>query len=84
MRLIDVSSLLLVESTGEDKPAYAILSHTWDHGSEEVLFEDIQGGSNWTHKKGAKKILGACTQASTDGHRFLWVDTCCMAPFTEN
>jgi len=58
-----------------DIPQYAILSHRW--GRDEVLFQDIIGGTANT-KDGYRKIEFGLNQASRGGLRFCWVDTCCI------
>jgi hypothetical protein len=63
------------EFYGDNIPAYAILSHTWEDG--EVTFQDLQGSSY--HKKlGWRKIKYTCRQAYRDGLDYCWVDTCCI------
>jgi hypothetical protein len=56
---------------------YAILSHTWGDDGDEVTFEDLNQGIG-TQKKGYRKIESCARQASRDGYRYLWVDTCCI------
>ncbi|KAI1207073.1 heterokaryon incompatibility protein-domain-containing protein [Annulohypoxylon truncatum] len=76
MRLLNTTTLEL-ESFLDRRPNYAILSHTW--GDEEILFEDVQNDpSRWYVKKGAAKVRGSCSRASKDGHRYIWIDTCCI------
>jgi len=58
-----------------DIPQYAILSHRW--GRDEVLLQDIIRGTAST-KDGYRKIEFCLDQASRDGLRFCWVDTCCI------
>lgn len=53
---------VLEEFEGQDIPAYAILSHTWDN--EEVLFADVlQVPPNVSSKKGFRKIEKAAERA---------------------
>lgn len=60
----------------DDRAAdYAILSHTW--GDEEVTFRDIREARPKS-KKGYRKIQQACQQALKDGHKHIWIDTCCI------
>ncbi|KAF4907243.1 Vegetative incompatibility protein HET-E-1 [Colletotrichum viniferum] len=76
MRLINVNSFELKEFSGSKIPQYAILSHTWE--DEEVSFKDWQNLQQASKKVGYAKIYGACQQARTDGHEWLWVDTNCI------
>ncbi|KAL6709059.1 hypothetical protein ACN47E_002186 [Coniothyrium glycines] len=75
MRLINVHSGELEEFIGDDVPAYAILSHTWEEG--EVSYQEFVSRSNM-HKRGWKKIGKACELASQHGLSYVWVDTCCI------
>ncbi|EXJ69306.1 uncharacterized protein A1O5_07342 [Cladophialophora psammophila CBS 110553] len=65
------------ESPTEDTSRYAILSHTWGKDTEEVTFEDISTGSGQA-KAGYQKLIFCAKQASKDGLRYFWVDTCCI------
>lgn len=77
MRLLNVQTLELEEFTGNNIPPYAILSHTWD--TEEVTYRDVTADrSALVHREGLQKILGCCVKAKSDGHRFVWIDTCCI------
>lgn len=59
-------------------PPYAILSHTWATDTEdEVTFDDLVKGGGQT-KRGYQKIRFCGEQASRDGLKFFWVDTCCI------
>ncbi|KAK5683235.1 hypothetical protein LTS10_004766 [Elasticomyces elasticus] len=73
VRLLDTSTLTFAHV---DQP-YAILSHTWTLGTEEVSYKDVCENKHRT-KAGWLKIAGACRQAKKDGVAFLWVDTCCI------
>ncbi|TRX93423.1 hypothetical protein FHL15_005698 [Xylaria flabelliformis] len=44
MRLLDTTTLKLKTFEGDEKPKYAILSHTW--GDDEVLFKDLRSKSS--------------------------------------
>ena len=58
-------------------PDYAILSHTW--GEREVTFQEIQNASySLDEATGYKKIKGCCEQATSDGFKYVWIDTCCI------
>jgi WD40 repeat protein len=70
-------SPVLEEFEGQDIPAYAILSHTWDE--EEVLFADVlPNPQNTSSKKGSLKIGKAAERARLDGYTYIWIDTCCI------
>ncbi|KAK3658796.1 hypothetical protein LTR56_001667 [Elasticomyces elasticus] len=73
VRLLDTSTLTFVHVD----QSYAILSHTWTLGMEEVSYKDVCENTHRT-KASWLKITGACRQAKKDGIAFLWVDTCCI------
>lgn len=75
MWLINTKTLRLEDFMG-DAPSYAILSHTW--GSEEVTFADFHDEKTRRNKAGFAKIELTCAQASAEGIRYAWVDTCCI------
>jgi hypothetical protein len=54
---------------------YAILSHTWGEGDEEVNFGDLKDSSRKT-KVGCKKLRFCGEQAAHDSLQYFWVDTC--------
>jgi len=81
MRLINTSTLLLELFYGDNVPPYAILSHTWADG--EVSFPEFTKlsetkNNKTTSKAGYRKISTACEKARSDGHRYAWIDTCCI------
>ncbi|XTI86524.1 HET-domain-containing protein [Cenococcum geophilum] len=78
MRLLNTRTVTLETFIGKSVPGYAILSHTW--AEEEILFEDMQtaNGHLPTHKKGYAKVRDSCSQAQRDGHKYIWIDTCCI------
>ncbi|KAK7996435.1 hypothetical protein PG989_004475 [Apiospora arundinis] len=85
MRLLNTNTLTLKFFLGENKPQYAILSHTW--GNDEILFEDVSSGglsqlaeeSPWSQEKESlAKVLGSCQLASRKGYDWIWIDTCCI------
>jgi len=80
MRLLELKSngdVCLTNDLIDDIPPYAILSHTWGNDDGEVTFKDLTEGSGKT-KCGYDKILFCATQASKDGLRYIWIDTCCI------
>jgi NACHT domain/Heterokaryon incompatibility protein (HET) len=58
-------------------PPYAVLSHTWGDDEEEVTFQDVTNGLG-KNKLGYEKIEFCGEQASQDGLRYFWIDTCCI------
>ncbi|KAK4462641.1 heterokaryon incompatibility protein-domain-containing protein, partial [Cladorrhinum samala] len=83
MRLLNVDTFELEEFVGEqvNEIGYAILSHTWE--GKEVSFHDIQQPDaiqNLRHPPSPawSKVQNACAQARNDGHRYIWIDTCCI------
>ncbi|KAK4955620.1 hypothetical protein LTR10_006559 [Elasticomyces elasticus] len=64
-------------------PEYAIFSHKWYTGGEEVVLLDFQTPGNAPHKKGFAKLQGLCSVAAAKGHRFVWCDACCIEKSNE-
>jgi hypothetical protein len=80
MRLLERDShgdFSLTKDLANDIPAYAILSHTWGDDDQEVTYEDLVEGSGKS-KAGYRKIRFCDEQATRDGIRYFWVDTCCI------
>jgi hypothetical protein len=77
MRLLHTRTLKLYEFSPNAIPPYAILSHTWGKGDEEVKLQDL-GAPGVEQKAGYAKIKGCCRQAQQDGLAYAWVDTCCI------
>ncbi|OTB04378.1 hypothetical protein M426DRAFT_11524 [Hypoxylon sp. CI-4A] len=80
MRLLEISDSGQVSFTGDlenDIPPYAILSHTWGSDDQEIKFDDIRGQTGQT-KNGYKKIDFCQKQATKDGLRYFWIDSCCI------
>lgn len=61
----------------DEKPRYAILSHTWGPDGSEVTFKDIQKGEGKS-KDGYYKLRFCAMQAQRDGIDHFWIDTCCI------
>ncbi|KAL2272004.1 hypothetical protein VTJ83DRAFT_1375 [Remersonia thermophila] len=78
MRLINVHTLELEEFVGMQKPAYAILSHTW--GDQELLYTDMDDleRARRTKTAGFMKLEGSCALAKQQGFNYVWIDTCCI------
>lgn len=80
MRLLmlgDDDEPLLTEYFYEDRPHYAILSHTWGPETSEVSYQDMLTGAG-KQKSGYRKLLFCLQQARRDGLIYCWVDTCCI------
>lgn len=75
MRLLNATTFELHEFSGQNIPAYAVLSHRWEE--LEISFQDAAAGRAWT-MKGFAKIEGCCNQAKKDDIDFVWIDTCCI------
>ena len=77
MRLLNSSTLRLLDCSADKIPKYAILSHTWREDEDEVLFTDMEKGSAES-KAGYQKLRYACKQAAAAGLEYIWIDTCCI------
>ncbi len=79
MRLLCTTTLKLVTVPSWDPPPYAILSHTWGQSEDEVSFEDMTSGLNVAKTRASfPKLESACRLALAHGHRYCWIDTCCI------
>ncbi|KAH7399589.1 heterokaryon incompatibility protein-domain-containing protein, partial [Pyrenochaeta sp. MPI-SDFR-AT-0127] len=80
MRLLRIEAdgeFSLVEYDGKDIPLYAILSHTWGADRDEVTFRDLIK-SRGKSKLGYRKLEFCSKQATRNGLKYFWVDTCCI------
>jgi len=75
LKLDDSGMLSLIGPLNRDIPEYAILSHTWGPGGEEVTYEDMIKGTG-KDKPGYAKLQFYAEQACQHGLRYSWVDTC--------
>ncbi|KAI5985152.1 hypothetical protein EDD15DRAFT_1642599 [Pisolithus albus] len=74
----------IFEELDDNSVEYAILSHCWRKG--EVNFDKMIRlmGMTEPHRNevrqtaGYKKITNSCKKAMDDGHRWIWIDTCCI------
>ncbi|KAF2660581.1 HET-domain-containing protein [Lophiostoma macrostomum CBS 122681] len=78
-----IKTTLLTNDLPPPSEPYAILSHRWDVDTKkEVSYQDINNPNIYSvemaQKPGFAKIVKACSQASSDGYRYIWVDTCCI------
>ena len=75
MRLLHTEKLTFQEFEGATVPKYAILSHRWDDA--EISYQDYCQGKA-TSGPGYSKILEFCKLAQSRGHKWAWIDTCCI------
>ncbi|TRX90612.1 hypothetical protein FHL15_008585 [Xylaria flabelliformis] len=92
MHLLNVTTLKLETFLDEnERPPYAILSHTWLANHEEVSYQDLEAyheaveheqtaqADSISSRKGFKKIQGCCNIADQCYNlKWAWVDTCCI------
>ena len=87
MYLLNTTTKRLSQFLDEQRPTYAILSHTW--GTEEVSYQDLhdfhqtgsvreKSSSPVSSRAGWRKIKACCDQALIDGFEWVWIDTCCI------
>ena len=79
MRLLNTDTLQLELFMSEEKPQYAILSHTW--GDEEITFEDVERGRSHllaNPKMALRKVQESARIAREDNLAYIWIDTCCI------
>ncbi|KIK37199.1 hypothetical protein CY34DRAFT_470982 [Suillus luteus UH-Slu-Lm8-n1] len=57
---------------------YVMLSHRWE--GKEMLLDDIQGKDVFKLEpvEGIAKLQSFCRTARDAGHRWAWIDTCCI------
>ncbi|KAI0538778.1 hypothetical protein GGR58DRAFT_466746 [Xylaria digitata] len=79
LQILDNRTLTLTKDIviDTDIPKYAILSHTWGKGDQEVSFADMVAGKGKS-KRGYRKIEFCRIQTRLDGLRYFWIDTCCI------
>ncbi len=82
MRLLRVEpnanfSLIVDRFVPSDVPPYAILSHRWEPGNQEVTYRDLLNGLK-DGKSGFRKLQFCRDQAEKDGFEYFWVDSCCI------
>lgn len=68
-------TLETAEFHDQNRPPYAILSHTW--GEDEILFADLKT-PDVTARASFRKIQLTLDQAHRDGLQWAWVDTACI------
>ncbi|GAW13647.1 hypothetical protein ANO14919_030350 [Xylariales sp. No.14919] len=82
MRLLDVRKKKLIDFSTQQVPKYAILSHCWRYGLDEILYEDVEYSELevWQSKKkgAAEKVIKACAEAEKLECDYIWIDTCCI------
>lgn len=77
LKLLDGDIGLAYYHDHSNLPPYAILSHTWRSGNEEVSFQELMSALR-NHKVGYEKIRFCGQKAANDGLKYFWVDTCCI------
>jgi len=80
MRLLeckDNNEFSLTKDLINNIPAYTILFHMWGDDDREVTYEDLMEGLGKS-KARYQKIRFCGEQATRDGIRYFWVDTCCI------
>ena len=81
MRLLNTSTLEL-RTFDQERPRYAILSHTWT--SDEPPFEAFlprkhqPGSISRFRKRKYAKVVMSCKLARQNGLDWIWIDTCCI------
>jgi hypothetical protein len=79
MRLLNTRTHRLEYVLSSNIPEYAILSHRWGDINDEAHFSDISDDSiALPETKGFQKLVSSCKQASKDGYKYIWIDTCCI------
>jgi len=82
MRLLDTDVLTFEDFSRRPLPAYAILSHRWRE--PELSYQDMLriNDDNYaaTMQEGQsyRKIMEARRVAREQGHKYTWIDTCCI------
>ncbi|CAG7559479.1 unnamed protein product [Fusarium equiseti] len=77
MWLINTYTLTLEEFISLDRPAFAILSHTW--GKDEVTLQEFRSlTGDYSKKSRGRKVLKTCALAKGRGFRYVWIDSCCI------
>ncbi|KAM3087269.1 hypothetical protein ACMFMG_001372, partial [Clarireedia jacksonii] len=78
MKLINCKSrpLAIEEFFGSAIPPYAILSHTWEE--QEVTYQQFGNVETRTSINGWRKVQKSCELASEEGHKYIWIDSCCI------
>ncbi|EIW53262.1 uncharacterized protein TRAVEDRAFT_82850, partial [Trametes versicolor FP-101664 SS1] len=84
MRLLDTRNGQFHEILNATDQPYAILSHTWDQDGEQS-FEDLcKIQARYKHPGYVDIYLSyfgqanACACARAEGHKYLWIDSCCL------
>ncbi|TBU23924.1 heterokaryon incompatibility protein-domain-containing protein, partial [Dichomitus squalens] len=81
MRLLDTWTGQFVDKEPKETE-YAILSHTWDN--VEQSYQDVRFiqssaiTSIWSDPRPSPKIRDSCRVAREAGHRYFWIDSCCI------
>ncbi|PVI07990.1 hypothetical protein DM02DRAFT_637793 [Periconia macrospinosa] len=76
MRLINCHNFGLEDFAEENKPPYAIVSHTSQ--ASDIVFKDYCNVDELKKKPGFEKLSKTCGIALSFGCDYCWIDTCCV------
>lgn len=75
MRLLHATEHRFEEFCDDQVPKYVMLSHRWE--DSEVSYQDFQDGKK-AGGAGYSKIMSCCALSASRGHKWVWIDTCCI------
>lgn len=75
MRLLNASTLEIVDFPPHKIPPYAILSHTWK--GDEVTLDDFPYDPA-KERPAWGNVRDACERTRKDGLEYIWIDSCCV------
>ncbi|KAJ3567345.1 hypothetical protein NPX13_g6800 [Xylaria arbuscula] len=78
MRLLNAETFETEDFFDGQIPPYTILSHTWGHEKDEIIFHDIKTGRIKDAATRPAKLMGCCERTRKDGYKYTWIDTCCI------
>lgn len=71
-------SLHFEEFEDVQRPAYAILSHTWaQEKNAEITFDDFENGA-YLQKESRRKLEFCARKTLAHDLKYFWIDTCCI------
>ncbi|OSD01503.1 HET-domain-containing protein [Trametes coccinea BRFM310] len=76
MWLLDTTTYRLRFEQDPSHVSYTILSHVWDVATEQTY--QVCTSSRRLVRELNAKIRDACAYARSRGHRYIWIDTCCI------
>jgi hypothetical protein len=80
MRLLQLDphgKLTLTKDVAIPPRPYAILSHTWGEGDDEITLDDMEKKTG-INKPGYAKLQFCANQVENYGLQYFWIDTCCI------